>query len=184
MGGLLFASFSAFWTILTFLLEGEPFNYSPQSIGLFGALGMVGALAAPIAGRYTDKKGTASTIRIGLYCAMAAFAILAASSTSVFGLVVGVLLLDLGVQVAHISNQSRIFELNPEARSRLNTIYIFSYFTGGSLGSFIGSQLWAFGKWPAVCLGGLLFCLVSTLIFWRGHRIRSDERLSRHAYTT
>ena len=55
MGGLLFASFSAFWTILTFLLEGEPFNYSPQSIGLFGALGMVGALAAPIAGRYTDN---------------------------------------------------------------------------------------------------------------------------------
>lgn len=168
MGGVLFAAFSAFWTTLTFLLEGAPFNYSPQTIGLFGALVMIGALAAPVAGKHADKKGTASTIRLGLYCTMAAFAILTASSTSVVGIILGVLILDLGVQVAHISNQSRIFDLNPEARSRLNTIYIFSYFTGGSLGSYLGSQLWSLGKWPAVSLGGFASCLVAAYIFRRG----------------
>lgn len=165
MGGILFASFSAFWKTLTFLLEGAPFHYSPQTIGLFGALGMIGALAAPIAGKYADKKGTAATIRLGLYCSMLAFAMLAVSSIHVIGIILGVLILDLGIQVAHISNQSRIFELNPKARSRLNTIYIFSFFTGGSIGSYVGILLWSWGKWPAVSIGGLLLCAVAALIF-------------------
>ncbi len=172
MGAILFGSFSAFWTTLTFLLESSPFNYEPKTIGLFGALGMVGALAAPLAGRYADKKGAAATIRLGLYSSMAAFALLAVSSQFVFGIVIGVLLLDLGIQVAHISNQSRNFSNPPEIHSRLNTIYIFSYFTGGSLGSYVGSTLWSWGQWPAVCLGGLGFCLLAALIFRRGQKIR------------
>ncbi|KYG69512.1 MFS transporter [Bdellovibrio bacteriovorus] len=173
MGAILFGSFSAFWTTLTFLLEGEPFRYTPQTIGLFGALGMIGAFAAPLAGRYADKKGPAATIRLGLYCAMAAFAILAVSSTAVVGVILGVLILDLGIQVAHISNQTRMFEVSAEARSRLSSIYIFSYFVGGALGSYIGSLLWSLGRWPAVSLGGLGFCLGATLLFQRGQKRRA-----------
>ncbi|WP_347359315.1 MFS transporter [Bdellovibrio sp.] len=173
MGAILFGTFSAFWTTLTFLLEAAPFNFEPKTIGLFGALGMIGALAAPLAGRYADKKGAAATIRMGLYSAMAAFALLAISSKVVIGIVLGVLLLDLGIQVAHISNQSRIFNFAPEAHSRLNTIYIFFYFVGGSLGSYIGSALWSWGQWPAVSLGGLGFCLIATLIFVRGQKNRA-----------
>lgn len=172
MGAILFGSFSAFWTTLTFLLEGEPFHYSAQTIGLFGILGMIGALAAPLAGRYSDKKGAAATIRLGLYFSMGAFALLAASSHHIWGVIIGVLLLDLGIQVAHISNQARLFSLSEDARSRLSSIYIFAYFVGGSLGSIIGSQLWAWGKWPAVSMGGLVFCLVSAVIFYRGQKIR------------
>lgn len=168
MGAILFGSFSAFWTVLTFLLEGEPFFFEPKIIGLFGALGLIGALAAPLAGKYLDTKGAATTIRLGLYCAMAAFAILGFSSNWVIGLVIGVLFLDLGIQVAHISNQSRIFNYKPEARSRLNTIYIFFYFVGGSAGSYIGSILWSLGKWPAVCAGGFIACLTAFLVFRRG----------------
>ncbi|MNJ92598.1 Inner membrane transport protein YnfM [compost metagenome] len=175
MGAILFGSFSAFWTTLTFLLEAAPFNYSAQTIGLFGAIGMVGALAAPIAGRYADLKGTNATIRLGIYCALAAFGILALSSTSVAGIVLGVLVLDLGIQVAHISNQSRIFELVPEARSRLNTIYIFAYFCGGSLGSYVGSQLWALGGWVGVSLGGMVFCLTAGWIFLSGQKKRESQ---------
>lgn len=172
IGAIVFSTFSAFWTTLTFLLEAEPFNYSPQTIGFFGALGMIGALAAPLAGRYADKKGPAATIRLGLYCTMGAFLLLAVSATQVIGLIIGVLILDLGVQVAHISNQSRIFELNAEARSRLSTIYVFSYFCGGSFGSYLGTQLWAWGKWPAVCVGGFLMCAIAMLFFKRGHKSR------------
>lgn len=175
MGAILFGSFSAFWTTLTFLLEAAPFNYTPQTIGLFGAIGMVGALAAPIAGRYADFKGTAATIRMGIYCAVAAFGILALSSTSLVGLILGIIVLDLGIQVAHVSNQSRIFELVPEARSRLNTIYIFAYFTGGSLGSYVGSQLWSLGGWVGVSLGGMIFCLTAGLIFLAGQKKRASQ---------
>jgi predicted MFS family arabinose efflux permease len=168
IGAIVFSTFSAFWTTLTFLLEGEPFNYSPQTIGFFGALGMIGALAAPLAGRYADKKGPAATIRLGLYCTMVAFLLLAVSATQVLGLIVGVLILDMGVQVAHISNQSRIFELNAAARSRLSTIYVFSYFVGGSLGSYLGTLLWSWGRWPAVSLAGLFMCAIAVLLFKRG----------------
>lgn len=173
MGAILFGTFSAFWTTLTFLLEAAPFSYDPKTIGLFGALGMIGALAAPLAGRYADKKGAAATIRMGLYCSMGAFALLALSSTFTAGIILGVLVLDLGIQVAHISNQSRVFSHAPEYHSRLNTIYIFAYFTGGSLGSYVGSALWSWGQWPAVSLGGLGFCLIATLIFRRGQKIRA-----------
>lgn len=181
LGALVFLTFSAFWTTLTFLLEGEPFNYTPQTIGFFGALGMIGALAAPLTGRYADKKGAAATIRLGIYSTMGAFLLLSLAGSHVVGLIIAVLLLDMGVQVAHISNQSRIFELNAEARSRLNTIYIFSYFVGGSLGSFIGSQLWSWGRWPAVCLGGFAICGLAMLIFRRGEKHRQKATAARQA---
>ncbi len=175
MGAILCGSFTAFWTTLTFLLESEPFSYSPQTIGFFGALGMIGALAAPLAGRYADLQGFAATIRLGLYATMAAFLLLAVSATSALGIIIGVLILDMGIQVAHISNQSRIFEFNHEARSRLSTIYVFFYFCGGSVGSFVGSLLWSWGKWPAVSLGGFGFCLLAALVFRRGQRIRANS---------
>ncbi len=180
MGAILFGSFSAFWTTLTFLLEAAPFSYSPQTIGLFGALGMIGALAAPLAGRYADNKGTAATIRLGLYLAMLAFALLALSSTWVAGIILGVLILDLGIQIAHISNQTRLFEISQEARSRLSSIYIFCYFVGGSLGAAVGSQLWSFGRWPAVSLGGLLFCFLAALIFKRGQKVSTQPHIASH----
>lgn len=180
MGALLFGSFSAFWTTLTFLLEAPPFQYTPQTIGLFGALGMIGALAAPLAGRYADKKGTNATIRLGLYFAMAAFALLALSSTWVMGIILGVLVLDLGIQIAHISNQTRLFEIAPEARSRLSSIYIFCYFIGGSLGAWVGSLLWSWGHWPAVSLGGLVFCIGAALLFKRGQKAGTPSVFASH----
>lgn len=174
MGGLLFGSFSAFWTTLTFLLEGEPFLFPPQTIGLFGLLGMMGALAAPLVGRYADKKGPAATIRLGIYFSLAAFVILGVSSIFVVGIIIGVIFLDLGIQVAHISNQARLFEVSAEARSRLSSIYIFAYFAGGSLGSLLGSQLWTWGRWPAVSAGGFMMCLAAGVLFLKGESRRSN----------
>lgn len=174
MGGLLFGSFSAFWTTLTFLLENEPFVYSAKTIGLFGLLGMLGALAAPLVGRYADKKGPAAAIRFGLYFTLLAFALMGFSSTWVGGVIIGVVLLDFGIQVAHISNQARLFEVSAEARSRLSSIYIFAYFVGGSLGSFLGSQLWSWGGWPTVCAGGFAMCLSAGFLFRRGQHRRAN----------
>ena len=157
VGAALFASFSVFWTTLAFYLEGAPYHYGSDVAGFFGLVGAVGALAAPIAGRAADTKGPAYTITLGIGLALAAYVVLGVGGGYLAGLVAGVILLDVGVQAAHISNQSLIFALVPEARSRLNTVYMTAYFIGGSVGSLAGGLAWTHGGWPGVCAVGLGF---------------------------
>ncbi|TGE14315.1 MFS transporter [Hymenobacter elongatus] len=163
-GGLLFASFSVFWTTLVFFLEGSPYFYKSDVAGFFGLIGALGALAAPLAGKSADTRGPAYAISIGLLLSLAAYLVLAFGGYYLVGLVVGVVVLDIGVQVTHISNQSRIFSLVPEARSRLNTIYMTTYFIGGSLGSLVGGTAWARYQWPGVCAVGLSFVTAAYLV--------------------
>ncbi|MBJ6111814.1 MFS transporter [Hymenobacter sp. BT523] len=154
VGAFLFAAFSVFWTTLAFYLEGPRFHYGSDVAGFFGLIGAFGALAAPLAGKTADTRGSDYTIGLGIALALGAYAILGLGGGWVAGLVVGVILLDVGVQATHISNQSLIFSLVPEARSRLNTVYMTGYFTGGSLGSVLGGLAWTHGGWPGVCLLG------------------------------
>jgi predicted MFS family arabinose efflux permease len=157
IGASLFAAFSVFWTTLTFYLEAPPFNYGSDVVGFFGLIGAFGALAAPLAGKMADTKGPGYTVTAGIVLALVAYAILGVGGAYVAALVAGVVLLDVGVQATHISNQSLIFSLVPEARSRLNTVYMTAYFIGGSLGSVLGGLAWVHGGWPGVCaLGGAL----------------------------
>ena len=157
IGASLFAAFSVFWTTLTFYLESPAFGYGSDVVGFFGLIGAFGALAAPLAGKMADTRGPAYTITSGIVLALVAYAVLGLGGAYVTGLVVGVILLDVGVQATHISNQSMVFSLVPEARSRLNTVYMTAYFIGGSLGSIAGGLAWTHGGWPAVCLlGGAL----------------------------
>ena len=154
VGGLLFAAFSVFWTTLTFFLEGPDYRYGSDVAGFFGVIGAVGALAAPLAGKAADTRGPDFAIGAGIVLALAAYVLMGLTGYHLAGLVLGVILLDVGVQSAHISNQTRIFSLVPEARSRLNTVYMTGYFTGGSLGSVLGGQAWAHFGWPGVCVLG------------------------------
>ena len=157
IGASLFAAFSVFWTTLTFYLESPAFGYGSDVVGFFGLIGAFGALAAPLAGKMADTRGPAYTITSGIVLALVAYAVLGLGGAYVAGLVIGVILLDVGVQATHISNQSMVFSLVPEARSRLNTVYMTAYFIGGSLGSIAGGLAWTHGGWPAVCLlGGAL----------------------------
>ena len=157
VGACLFAAFSVFWTTLGFYLESPAFGYGSDVVGFFGLIGAFGALAAPLAGRLADTRGPAFAGTLGLALALAAYAVLGGGGAYVAGLVLGVILLDVGVQATHISNQSVVFSLVPEARSRLNTVYMTAYFIGGSLGSVLGGLAWVHGGWPGVCaLGGAL----------------------------
>ncbi|VBH71221.1 major facilitator family transporter [Burkholderia pseudomallei] len=133
-GGAIFAAFSAFWPVLTLLLAGAPFHLGPQAAGLFGIVGAAGALAAPYAGRFADKRGPRAIISLAIALIAASFAIFALSGASLIGLVIGVIVLDVGVQAAQISNQSRIYALKPDARSRVNTVFMVCYFIGGAIG--------------------------------------------------
>ncbi|WP_179403186.1 MFS transporter [Burkholderia guangdongensis] len=166
-GAAIFAAFSAFWPVLTLLLAGAPFHLGPQAAGLFGIVGAAGALAAPYAGRFADRRGPRTIISIAIALVALAFAIFVLSGTSLGGLVVGVIVLDVGVQTAQISNQSRIYALKPDARSRVNTVFMVCYFIGGALGSSVGVAAWRIAGWHGMCAAGLLF---AALAGWSHHR--------------
>ena len=164
-GAMGFGAFSTFWTTLAFHLAGPPFGYGSGVVGLFGLVGIVGALAAPLAGRLADRRSARWTIGAGLTCVLLAYVVLYGFGGTVSGMVAGVILLDLGAQSAHISNQSRIYAIRPEARSRMNTAYMVTYFVGGAAGSSAGAWGWGRGGWGGVCLVGLGMTVAGLLAF-------------------
>jgi len=164
-GAALFAAFSAFWSVLTLLLARAPFHLGPQAAGLFGIVGAAGALAAPVAGRFADKRGPRAVISLSIMLVALSFVVFGLSATSIVGLVVGVIVLDIGVQAAQISNQARIYALKADARSRVNTVYMICYFTGGSAGSLFATWSWARWGWNGVCALGVGLIAIATIAF-------------------
>ncbi|UII20598.1 MFS transporter [Fulvivirga ligni] len=162
-GAFDFASFSIFWTTLVFLLEGEPFNMGSDAAGSFGFAGIAGAIAASYVGRLADKHDK-SKIVIGAVIIIAiSWVILGLSHASIIGLIIGAILLDLGVQSVHITNQTIIFEGNPSERNRINTVYMVLYFIGGATGTLIGGLAWTHFQWTGVCVAGGAFGLLVLL---------------------
>jgi predicted MFS family arabinose efflux permease len=164
VGASIFAAFSVFWTTLAFYLESPAYHYGSDVAGFFGLIGAVGALAAPLAGSLADKRGPRYAITAGIVLALASYVLLGLAGGLLAGLVIGVILLDVGVQSAHISNQTLVFSLRPEARSRLNTVYMTGYFTGGSLGSIVGGLAWTHFGWTGVCAVGSAFVALALVV--------------------
>jgi predicted MFS family arabinose efflux permease len=153
-GALCFACFSAFWTTLVFLLK-QQFNMGSDVAGAFGVLGVLGAVAAGFMGHLTDKIDSYKLSAFTIMLITVSFVLFILSGNSLIGLGIGVILMDVGVQATHISNQAIIFALNPAARNRINTVYMVSYFIGGSTGTFLATLAWDKYQWPGVCVIGL-----------------------------
>lgn len=169
VAGMFFAAFSAFWTTLVFLLVEPPFHMGSQAAGLFGLVGAVGAGVAPLAGRLSDSRSPRFVVRLAIVIVLIAFGVFWAGMSHVGALVVGVILLDAGVQAAQVANQTRVFQLEPTARSRINTVYMVGYFGGGSVGSLLGSWMWSQWHWPGVCIAGIgLMVLAAIGLILRG----------------
>lgn len=164
-GGLTFAAFGAFWTSAGFMLAGAPYHWTAPQIGAFALVGAAGAIAARFAGRLADR-GHVHRATIGFLVVTAlSYGLIQLGHSSVIALVAGVVIMDLGTQGTHISNQSIIFALRPEARSRINTAYMCSYFVAGSLGGGISALVYPAFGWTGVCVTGFVLCLAGAVVW-------------------
>lgn len=169
LGCFTFANFSILWTSMAFLLAAPPFNYSEGVIGLFGLAGAAGALGARPAGGLADKGKSHMTTTAGLVLLLLSWAAIWYGHVSVLALIVGILVLDLTVQGVHITNQTVIYRVKPEARNRLTAGYMTSYFIGGAAGSLISASAWQHAGWTGVCAIGAIMAVLNLLVWWRGY---------------
>lgn len=170
-GALTFASFQIFWVTLTFFLSSPLYHFGSDIIGLFGLVGVVGALTATLVGKRADRSNPRVITGLMLATVLLTYVIFWLVGQWLWGLILGVILLDLGTQGAHISNQTRIYARPQPIHSRLNTVYMFSYFIGGSLGSALGTYAWGLAGWLGVCaLGVALMTLALGVYLLRSRR--------------
>ncbi len=165
LGAAAMGCFSVLWTSIAFLLSGSPYHYGNAAIGLFGLAGLAGALIAPVAGRLADRGHGRLTTTAMILVMLISWGLLALGKTSLAWLIVGIAVLDLGVQGLHISNQSAIYALRPEARSRLTTAYMVAYFIGGTALSAATSALYSTEGWVGVCVLGAATAMTA-LVVW------------------
>lgn len=163
LGMLAFSLFSLFWTPLAFLLKEPFYGFSDALIGAFGLAGAAGALAANWAGRLADKGQGQRSTWLGLLSLLLAWLPLGFAQSSLLALLAGVLILDLAVQLVHVSNQNVIYGLRPEARNRLNAGYMFCYFLGGAGGSWLATSIYPQAGWYGITVAGV--CLATLGIF-------------------
>lgn len=174
IGALSLASFSVLWTALTFLLAGSPYEWSESGIGLFGLVGVVGALTATVAGRLADRGLVQIVTGAGTVLLAASWLALAAGTRSLIWLLVGVVVLDLAHQAVLNSSQNVIYALRPEARNRINSAFMTSFFVGGAVGSALTSVVWVHGGWTGVCVLGAVLS-AGTVVLWVLERLTTGR---------
>ncbi|MDB2685660.1 MFS transporter [Mariniblastus sp.] len=182
-GALSFGALSAFWTTLVFLIKNN-FGYGSSVAGLFGLLGIGGALAAVQVGKLNDRMGKRKLIIAAIAVMIASWIVFLFSAESIIGIVVGVILIDLGQQALHITNQNIIFAKNPDARNRINTVYMVSFFLGGAGGTILGAIAWEHFQWVGVSVFGLALSaatMLAHLFFAESDSDSADSNTSQSA---
>jgi predicted MFS family arabinose efflux permease len=162
---LIFTAFSILWTSLVLPLSAPPLSLSHTAIGAFGLAGVAGALAAARAGRLADQGLGQRTTGVALALLLLSWLPISYTEHSLFALIVGVILLDLAVQAVHVTNQSMIFTVRPEARSRLTAGYMIFYSIGSATGAIASTHVYTYAGWNGVCLLGAAVSALA-FVFW------------------
>lgn len=171
---LMFAAFNIFWSALVLPLSAPPYGYSHTLIGAFGLVGAAGALAAARAGRWADRGFGQSTSAAALALLLLAWWPLSLMGSSLWMLLIGIVLLDLGGQALHVTNQSMIFRTRPEAHSRLVGLYMLFYAVGSGLGAIATTATYAQAGWRGVCVLGAAVSMVAVLFWIATRRLMPD----------
>nr|WP_262495512.1 MFS transporter [Paenibacillus sp. B2(2019)] len=162
---MIFTAFSILWTSLVLPLSAPPFSLSHTAIGAFGLAGVAGALAAARAGRLADRGLGQKTTGVALILLLISWLPISYVQHSLIALIVGIILLDLAVQAVHVTNQSMILTLRPEARSRLTAGYMIFYSFGSATGSIASTSIYVYFGWNGVSLLGAIVSALA-LLFW------------------
>lgn len=168
---LMFAAFNIFWSALVLPLSEPPYNFSHTVIGAFGLVGAIGALAAARAGYWTDRGYAQRTSLLALLILLLAWGPLSLMAYSLWALLIGIVLLDLGGQALHVTNQSMIFRTRPEAHSRLVGLYMLFYAVGSGLGAISTTVTYAYAGWLGVCTLGAGVSLLALLFWWMTRKV-------------
>ena len=158
-GFFMFATFSIFWSTLIFFVSSPAYYWGPKEVGILAIFGLSGAFVAPIIGRLSDYYPERKIVLIGLLMQFGSFILLFLGGTHVVLLILAIIILDIGTQFGQVANQTRVQNLGEEASNRNNTVFMFFYFIGGSLGSLIGTLMWQNYGWSGVTLTGIGFQL-------------------------
>ncbi len=170
LGALSFANFGLLWTAMAFLLASPPFSYSEGTIGLFGLVGAAGAIMASQAGHLVDKGKGKLITTIGLVLLLLSWIPIGLAKYSLVAFIIGILVLDLAVQAVHVTSQSTLYRILPEARNRLTAGYMTSYFIGGALGSLLSGYAYEHAGWEGVAIAGAILTTLSLIIWAIGIR--------------
>ena len=153
-GFFMFATFSIFWSTLIFFVSSPAYYWGPKEVGILAIFGLSGAFVAPIIGRLSDYYPERKIVLIGLLMQFGSFILLFLGGTHVVLLILAIIVLDIGTQFGQVANQTRVQNLGEEASNRNNTVFMFFYFIGGSLGSLIGTLMWQNYGWSGRSFAG------------------------------
>lgn len=162
--GLCFGSFLSLWACLAFKLSSEPFYAGNNIIGMLGLCGVAGALTASLVGRYVRILGVKRLNYIGGLIIIVSWSIMYVFQNTYAGFIVGIMLIDIGMQCVQLSNQTYVLTSLPNASNRVNTIFMTTYFVGGALGTFLAGTFWHIMQWDGVVVVGLSLTIVSLII--------------------
>ncbi|MDH6281881.1 MFS transporter [Prescottella agglutinans] len=181
MSALSFAAASTVFAAMAFVLAAEPFNLDDVAIGLVGLAGVAGAVMANVAGRLADRGLARATAGVGALVLLASWVLFGLGASSLIAFVLAVLVSDVALKCVHVSNQGVIYELAPQARSRVTAVYMTGYFVGGAAGSALGSLVWATHGWAGVCWAGAALSLAVLIVWWLDIRVSTRDAAATEA---
>jgi predicted MFS family arabinose efflux permease len=161
---LCFGSMLAMWSTLAYKMAEAPFHAGSTVVGLLALCGVGGALTANVAGEYIQRFGIRPFSIAGCVLMLIAWVFFAGFSHSYFGIIVGIVLLDIGMQLMQLSNQSAALAVDLAATSRINTVFMGTYFIGGALGTLLASVLWNSLAWTGVIAVGAGFVAIALVV--------------------